>query len=311
MSDADWVDIESGGDWQDVDDTAIVNADKALKVSMLESGARGLAQGATLGFADEIAGGAEALFTDKPYAQARDESRANFKRAEDVNPNTYLAGELGGGLATAVVPGLSAARGIKGAMGLGAAVGGISGLGASEADNASDMALDFGKGAGVGAVGGGALKAIPAMGRGMKGVIDDVATAPLQRPASGMVAKTMQGVQHVGERGNEILDKITGGPLGKAVRYGTAAKLQAPLDAAQYGPKAAQYMAQKASGGIDNFLLKSPKLQALARTNPPAFKAIVQSLSQRVSTKAPSNVAGPGQQPVDEEQAKTSFVEGN
>lgn len=132
---------------------------------MIESGLRGAAQGATLGFADEIAGGAEALFTKKPYEQARDESRANFKRAKDANPGTYTTGEIGGGVATALVPGLNAVKGARGMIGLGAAMGGVAGVGGSEADNAQDMALDFGKGAGLGAAGGaagyGLSKAVP------------------------------------------------------------------------------------------------------------------------------------------------------
>lgn len=129
-------------------------------VGKLESLARGAAQGATMGFADEIAGGAEALFTDKTYKQARDESRANFKRAKDANPNTFLAGELGGGVATAFVPGLGAANAVKtvrGAAGVGAALGGITGLGQSEAKDAQGLAVDTLSGAGLGAVTGGGL----------------------------------------------------------------------------------------------------------------------------------------------------------
>jgi len=104
--------------------------------SELESYARGAAQGATLGFADEIAGGAEALY-DKArngsladfmdlYRQHRDESRKNFEAAREANPKSYLAGELTGTAPVVFVPG----SGIAKATALGAATG----LGDSNAD---------------------------------------------------------------------------------------------------------------------------------------------------------------------------------
>ena len=65
-------------------------------VSMFESGVRGVAQGATLGFADELAGALEATketllspeaksWLDE-YKRSRDESRAAYKAAEEANP---------------------------------------------------------------------------------------------------------------------------------------------------------------------------------------------------------------------------------
>lgn len=98
----------------------------------LESFGRGAAQGATLGYADELTGALEALkdkvtgsdgnLTDL-YRQHRDESRANYEAAHEANPWTYRAGELGGGVASlAITPEIS---GIKGM----AALGAVSGLG--------------------------------------------------------------------------------------------------------------------------------------------------------------------------------------
>ena len=105
-----------------------------------ESATRGALQGATLGYSDEIAGGIEAGtrsalrffgsdIEDKTYQQARDEARAKNERAQKANPWTYGIGEVGGGVATALVPGLGVAKGaglglniVKGA-GLGAAAG--------------------------------------------------------------------------------------------------------------------------------------------------------------------------------------------
>lgn len=125
--------------------------------SMTESAIRGAAQGATFGFADEIAGGLEAAFTDKSYEQARDESRANFKRAKDANPKTYLAGEVGGGIGTVMIPGLGAANAVRtlgGAAKVGSLMGAASGLGHSEAKDAQGQAIDMFAGMGTGALAG-------------------------------------------------------------------------------------------------------------------------------------------------------------
>lgn len=162
---SDWEEIplaKNDSDWEEIDHSAILDADKPGK---LESGARGLAQGATFGWADEIAGAVEGALTDKTYEQARDESRANFKKAKEANPNTYLAGELGGSVATAAVPGLGAANTLRGALALGAGIGAASGAGNSEAESADGLAKDTLLGLGVGGagagVGYGVAKAVP------------------------------------------------------------------------------------------------------------------------------------------------------
>lgn len=73
--------------------------------SILESAGRGALQGASFGFADEIAGAIGAATSKKTYTEARDESRAAYERAKEENPKAYLAGEVGGGLASALAPG--------------------------------------------------------------------------------------------------------------------------------------------------------------------------------------------------------------
>lgn len=128
----------------------------------LEAGLRGLKQGATFGFGDELTGLAESALTRKTYKQARDEARANDQAAEEAHPVVYGAGELGGGLATALVPGGAAARGalagVKGAALAGAAYG----AGSSEADltegDVGGLARDTAVGAGAGVVAHGAVK---------------------------------------------------------------------------------------------------------------------------------------------------------
>lgn len=113
---------------------------------MTESALRGLAQGGTLGFADEIAGaggaGIDALQKGSlsdvvaDYIANRDKWRAADAAAQRANPKTFLAGQIGGGLATAAIPGLNigAAETLAGrALGAGA-LGAVAGLGGSNAD---------------------------------------------------------------------------------------------------------------------------------------------------------------------------------
>lgn len=143
------------------------------KISQGESLARGMAQGGTLGFADEMSGAAEALWKKangdpttfgKLYESFRDQSRENFKKAEDANPKTYLAGEIGTGIATAFIPGVAAAKGAKLAQVAGRAVGigATAGAGYSKADNALDLGKDIAVG---GALGGATAMAAPLLGK--------------------------------------------------------------------------------------------------------------------------------------------------
>ncbi len=111
-------------------------AQKKHDVGYGESFARGAAQGLSLGFADEITGFLESLGTDKTYTQARDESRENYAVAHEANPKTSIAGEFGGALAGAFVPGMGLTKGASIAQEAlyGAKLGAAAGLGRSEAD---------------------------------------------------------------------------------------------------------------------------------------------------------------------------------
>lgn len=80
------------------------------KKSKTESFARGLAQSGSLGFADEITAGAESLFTDKPYEQAIQESREQYKLAQQENPKMYKAGEFTADAASMLNPATGLAK---------------------------------------------------------------------------------------------------------------------------------------------------------------------------------------------------------
>jgi hypothetical protein len=155
----DWEDLPVGqsvvsdgaDDWEDVQ----------TEPTELESAGRGLAQGGTLGFADEIAGAGQkvgmwlqglmnnqdlneeskAKYADlvsKSYGQGRDEYRAADVEAQKANPTAYGAGQLTGGIASGLA---------MGGTGLGAmtAQGAVQGLGSSEADLTEGDVLGAGK----------------------------------------------------------------------------------------------------------------------------------------------------------------------
>ena len=157
--------------------------------------ARTVAQGVTLGFADEIEAGARSLFSDRGYKEIRDEIRQDTNDFRTDNPGQALALEMAGGV---VIPGgilrsgaklagqaatksvsklpflrkpptkkaeinvatdpmSNSANTYKKAFGTNAALGATYGAGASEADSASGIAADSALGGAVGGAFGGAL----------------------------------------------------------------------------------------------------------------------------------------------------------
>lgn len=112
---------------------------------LLAAGVAGGVQGATLGFADEIAGGAAAakevfeqmIFEGKPLEEAQaiaeqelnrtiDESRAFFEQQRQKSPTGFLAGEVVGGFAA----GPAAIKGVAGIAKAGSRALGAAGTGA-------------------------------------------------------------------------------------------------------------------------------------------------------------------------------------
>ena len=138
------------------------------KYSELESAGRGALQGASLGFADEATGavkaGIGALQGEKPslkelYKQYRDIERKKNDEAQAQNPKSYMAGNIGGGVATAFIPGLNIAKGATlGSAALKAgAIGAAAGLGSSDAPDIQgdvvNTVVGGALGAGMGALG--------------------------------------------------------------------------------------------------------------------------------------------------------------
>lgn len=158
------------------------HAKPAEAPGMLESGARGLAQGASLGFADELVGAGGAAvdaakklsLSDivKDYIANRDQYRQGDEAAQKANPYSFGAGNVAGAIGTAFVPGLNLAKGATlGARAAGAAgLGAITAIGASKHDltqgDVGGVAKDAALGGAIGAVAQPAIEKVvaPAVG---------------------------------------------------------------------------------------------------------------------------------------------------
>lgn len=207
------------------------------KPSKMDSLGRGLAQGASLGFADEIAGGAEALLNkaqgsdeslSELYKKRRDESRSAYSRAKEANPKSFTTGEVGGTIGTAFIPGLGAANGAKIATiaGKAAIQGAIQGAGSSDEENLVEVARDSARGAvlgaAAGAAGGAIAKGVSALSKGGIKKATDSASKKLSDFAEMRAANALgatkrslnkQGLERIKSLGREALDEGVVSPL--------------------------------------------------------------------------------------------------
>ena len=72
---------------------------------------RTMAQGASLGFADEVEAGAVSAATGRPYEEVLDEIRGGLKAYKEAYPKSSLAYEIGGAALPAIIPGGQASLG--------------------------------------------------------------------------------------------------------------------------------------------------------------------------------------------------------
>jgi hypothetical protein len=201
-----------------------------------ESIGRGLAQGATLGFADELAGGGEALLDKlrgahealgELYTKHRNESRANFEKAKEAHPIFYGAGQLAGGLAPALATGGAS---IPEQLVAGAALGGANAIGNL---NELDQKGALGQVA-TGVVGG-------AAGAGLGNVLARGAGV-LAKPAGEAIEKAAPTVE-------EAVKK-----LGEAGVIGSLAHGNVPAAVGAVGARLAAPLAGKATSGLGQAL---------------------------------------------------------
>jgi len=203
----------------------------------------GAGQGLTFGFADEGLAGAKALYDkardgrdfSEAYAERLPKERAELERAR-ANSKSYMAGALGGGLATSFLPGIGWANVGKGAtvagqMGRAALAGGLAGAGESKGNLLNDqgqLAKDVALGAGTGAAfqgllsrGSNELSKLPAFARQKSAERAVKATtgqnvralrkmSGTTHDSAGDVEKFLGGIRKVGD---DIIDEVT--PSGK------------------------------------------------------------------------------------------------
>lgn len=206
-------------------------------VGIPESVARGALQGVTFGTADELSGATEALgnaaFGDEKlqdllsnYRKYRDESRSHFDAAEKANPKSFMAGDIGAGLATGLLTGGAGAVANLGKVGLeqsvkqlailGAKQGAASALGHSDADlTTGDLdqykqaAKDTAIGAGVGGVAGATLPVVAQkIGAGATKVGEYVQDKAPNFAKKGVQAYNLakKGIEVVGDKAAKVLD---------------------------------------------------------------------------------------------------------
>ena len=189
--------------------------------SELESGLLGAAQYGVANFADEIEGGVGALYGKlsgddramrEMYEEQRDLARQRYKEAEAANPKAYMTGALGGGLATTLLPiGALAGAGLKGAAAVGAGMGALSGIGASEEEDltgiAKDAAISGGIGAGAGLAGQAIAKSIPALQRGLGGTADTLRSGAKKLAIKATGATGKEAEKFADDAGAQLLDR--------------------------------------------------------------------------------------------------------
>jgi hypothetical protein len=172
--------------------------------SKIMSGMIGAGQGATMGFADELSGlGNMSLGTAltnpgnlvNEYRQGRDESRVVADMANKANPNSYMGGELAGGLVAAASPGGVPATFGRAAL-TGAAVGGAAALGSSRSDLTKAEVGQASKDALIGGAMGAALGPVAlGVGRGMGAVVNRF--RPQAAAAEAVASKAAQSANEI------------------------------------------------------------------------------------------------------------------
>jgi len=231
---------------------AIQPTEQTPQVSLLESILRGGVQGATLDYADEMTGGMQALgdialsdstMQDLPelYRKYRDESRANYDAAQEANPVAYGASQVGGGVLSTVVPvGLASKGALATAKGA-AALGGLAGLGASDAD--------LTKGDVVGATGDVALGA----GLGVAGqkIGSAIASSETGKAIGKKLTDTLTSkATKFEEAGSAQIAKLLGGGKGDVKSRLKLLNKQLQLEESVYGKDHLKERIAKLSGGV-------------------------------------------------------------
>lgn len=299
-------------------------------------------QGATLNHADELAG----VLHPATYVDSRDHARALTHEAEKDHPLLSAGAEFAGGMTLPMGGVLKAANaakslpflanlakmgllgkvgaaagriagvGVVGA-GAGAAIGGLSGEGSSEAISPGELAQDIGHGMRSGALVGGALPAgAQALGEGAHAVGSTVgrllkplqdnfetvelATKPIQKGLEGVrlsVPKTMDAMEGAAEKTGQYFHDLKSEISGLYTKFlneaeGTGNKLDATKTAEQIRARAADILANDRTPSVISDVNKIlAHIDAYAPPTPPAVgpkvSPILDASGKAFTTEAP------------------------
>lgn len=178
------------------------------------SGARGVANSLTLGAAPYIAAGAQSLFGDETFSDRLQRARATMEADWRVNPLSTLAGEVGGGVASAGGLELGLAR-------LGGRLGGVAGsvVGSPRTADAlyglTSAGLNSGGDTGATAVGGAVGVGGGMFGRGLARGVGRLATGVQNASAQALrgAGVPLTGGQAAGGILKGIEDRLSGAPI--------------------------------------------------------------------------------------------------
>jgi hypothetical protein len=178
--------------------------------TMADSALSGAAQGASLGFADEAAAGAGAVYDylggklglrgdislKDAYKSYLPHIREADKKAKADNPYTYGGAELAGMIAT---PSPVKGSGLGKAIGQGALMGGVAGAGYSEGETLGDVALDASLSAAMGGAAGGVIGgAGKALGALKPSNLKQVAGERAVKSVTGQNLKAIRNLRNTG-----------------------------------------------------------------------------------------------------------------
>jgi hypothetical protein len=188
----------------------------------ISSALRGVKQGLTFDFGDEIAGALEAAFTSKTYKQARDEARAKDRAARESSPLAFGLGQILGAGATMAIPGAGAARlgtGVAGAAARGAGAGIVAGAGASEAEGIEGVVKDAAKGGLVGGATGAALGGLSRILGGPKGIVGGAPERADKQLLTGVgMGATPKVYKELNKKGASVVEELRASGLDKVAR---------------------------------------------------------------------------------------------
>jgi len=230
---------------------------------------RSAAQGATFGFADELAGvGAALVPGGRNFAEATEAVRANEERFRAAHPRIALMSEIGGAVATSFLGGAAIARaGTRGARGL------------TSAARAKSPQTGFLPGIARGAAAGGVEGAVESVGRAEGGLLDRAGPGGVGGLVGGVVGGALPAVgtgirtaRRIGaanfrpeQRVVEIADRELAGALGsRPGGFAAARRALTEIESARPGQSTLADISPETQSLLDTAVSASPQAREVA-----------------------------------------------